>query len=501
MKQRLLLQNQYKLATPPVARRERGDAARNFMDRILRARVAGPGLVIIALPAPCGYPESLLDCFPHTFGVLWHSPHGPVVAGVEIAQSLALEGADRFERLKAWSRVVAAGITMHGCAPGPWPPPRFFGGFSFSPRADQGAPWRPFGDGLFVIPRWTYIRERERAFLMLAMRAPEIRLASKRRSVLMEYDMIIATLRADNSPVKIVRPPSPLPEVLAETIEQMPPEEWQRYVDGIRDGIRAGKVRKVVAARRTVFQLTQSYRNTDILSRLAWEDPGSTRFAFRRDGTTFLGITPETLFRKSGLSFCTHALAGTARVVEADDAVDTDQAERLLCNGKDRLEHSLVVQDIVERLAPLCSTVCSANVPQLRRVRNLWHLETPISGTLLETVSTAELLAALHPTPAVGGVPREAAIRYIEKREGCPRGWYTGGVGWFDLVGDAVFSVAIRCGLLAGERAYVFAGAGIVESSDAHLEYLESALKQGPLLRALGLDSRGCKATPRDICS
>src|SRR5262249_17554643 len=127
------------------------------------------------------------------------------------------------------------------------------------------------------------------------------------------------------------------------------------------------------------------------------------------------------------------------------------------------------------------------NKPNVKKVRTILHLDTPISATLREGVHAVDVLAALHPTPAVGGLPVREAAAWIAENEPFARGWYTGAVGWIDAAGDSVFSVAIRCAVLKRDCAYIYTGAGIVADSDPAAEYAETTLKQRPLLSALGV--------------
>ncbi|MCB1034068.1 MAG: chorismate-binding protein, partial [Acidobacteria bacterium] len=163
------------------------------------------------------------------------------------------------------------------------------------------------------------------------------------------------------------------------------------------------------------------------------------------------------------------------------------QAARLLASHKDLGEHALVVEHLVERLRPFCDTLDWSTQPRIRELRNLLHLHTPIRGRLHRDTHILDLVAALHPTPAVAGVPAEAAVRWIAQRESTPRGWYAGPVGWFDAAGDGEFDVALRSCLLAGPTVWLFAGAGIMLDSDPEAEYQETALKQRSLLAALGV--------------
>lgn len=152
---------------------------------------------------------------------------------------------------------------------------------------------------------------------------------------------------------------------------------------------------------------------------------------------------------------------------------------------KDRIEHRLVVDDVVGRLEPFVDHLEVPTNPSLKRMATVQHLSTPVHGTLSAPKPVLELVDALHPTPAVGGTPRGQATSFIEKMEGFDRGWYAGGIGWVDGAGDGEFAIALRCGLIEGTQAHIFAGAGIVADSDPEAELLETRLKLRPLLELL----------------
>ncbi|NNE07987.1 MAG: isochorismate synthase, partial [Gemmatimonadetes bacterium] len=168
----------------------------------------------------------------------------------------------------------------------------------------------------------------------------------------------------------------------------------------------------------------------------------------------------------------------------------TALAAELLSSEKDRGEHAIVVEAMRRNLEPLCSALAIEDVPTVRSFKHVLHLQTPIQGTLSSPDShVLDIVARLHPTPSVGGVPSREAVRWIGEHEPIARGWYAGPIGWFDQNGDGEFAVALRCGLLEGERLHLYAGAGIVRDSDPHKEYVETDIKQLALLRALGLRS------------
>jgi isochorismate synthase len=193
---------------------------------------------------------------------------------------------------------------------------------------------------------------------------------------------------------------------------------------------------------------------------------------------------PELLVRSTGGAVTSNPLAGTAPRGEGE-AEDRSLAEALMRSEKDRIEHRYVVDDVADRLAPHSDDLVVPTEPSLKRMATVQHLSTRITGTTRTGVHVLELVDALHPTPAVGGTPRDPALAFIEKVEPFDRGWYTGGVGWIDGAGDGEFAIGLRCGLLEGTNAHVFAGAGIVADSNPDAELLETRLKFRPMLELL----------------
>jgi isochorismate synthase len=182
-----------------------------------------------------------------------------------------------------------------------------------------------------------------------------------------------------------------------------------------------------------------------------------------------------------------HPLAGSARRLP-DAGEDREAADRLRTSDKNRREHAMVVEAIFDVLAPYCRDLSAPPAPELVSTSTLWHLATPIRGTLRDpSVSSLELACALHPTPAVCGLPRAAAAEAIRMIEPFDRGFYSGAVGWCDGNGDGEWHVTIRCAEIAGSTARLYAGAGIVAGSDPDEEVAETATKFMALLGALGV--------------
>ena len=275
---------------------------------------------------------------------------------------------------------------------------------------------------------------------------------------------------------------------------------WSSAVARAAGAVGRGRIDKVVLARRVDLGASAPIDVHAVLERLAAppsqsepvappSDAPVTVFAFSRQGRTFLGASPERLVAADGPSFRTIALAGTT-ARDPDPVVDADLGIALLASEKDREEHAVVVEMLRDTLAPLAARLHIDRAPHLVRLPTLQHLATDISGDLHDDRGILDLVDRLHPTPAVGGWPRAAALELLEEQEHLDRGWYAGPVGWVDAHGDGEFVVAIRSGIIAGDQAHLFVGCGIVADSEPDREWVESSLKLQSLAMALGrLDS------------
>jgi menaquinone-specific isochorismate synthase len=204
-------------------------------------------------------------------------------------------------------------------------------------------------------------------------------------------------------------------------------------------------------------------------------------YVFSVDG--LLGATPELLLRRHGDTVSARVLAGT---MWPTDGVDPDAlAARLLGSAKNQEEHRYAVDSLLATLRPYCAEVTAPHDPEILVLPNVVHLATDIMGTLTDDVSLLTLTGAAHPTAAIGGTPKDAAVALIAELEGMDRGRYTGPVGWVDSTGDGEFGIALRCGQLDGNSVRLFAGGGIVADSDPDNEVAEAAAKFVPMREAL----------------
>lgn len=248
--------------------------------------------------------------------------------------------------------------------------------------------------------------------------------------------------------------------------------QWQHAVARAIARIKAGHLEKVVLAR-------DLHAHTDIpidirllLRRLAHRYPGC--YTFTCAGLT--GATPELLVRRTGRTVESLVLAGTIpRGSTPHD--DTTRAAALMASPKDRHEHHCAIQSVRDALTPLCDDLTLPRTPQLLTLPNVVHLATPVRGRLADGASVLDVLAALHPTAAVGGTPTRAALALIKELEGMDRAGYAGPVGWIDSRGDGEWGIALRCAHIDGTHARLFAGCGIMADSDPAVELIEAQAK------------------------
>jgi isochorismate synthase len=465
---------------------------RQSLQRVLGDLTSAPGLVVITVPAPIAPLETLACAGEHA--VLWDPPSGMHFAGIGRAVEITASGADRFAALvraaePLWPRLRC--IDYPGVAPAR---PRLFGGFAFAPGVAQTPLWGDFGDARFVLPTWLYARDPgaddARACLSLTVDTAELIGAGSADGASFLARFMAAFERVWGLLEQAARERSspgaghPEPAAVLAT-EEMDPAAWRQQIGAIRAAIAAGRCDKIVAARCTMVELSRAADPAAVLATLERRYADCYRFGYRfGKGAMFVGAPPERLIARVGDRVFTEALAGS---IAAEPGQEEVAARALLASSKDRSEQDFVVQTIRAVLGPLCKELEVPAQPEIRALRHVLHLKTPITGTLARPAHVLDLVAALHPTPAVGGVPTDAAMAWIAEHERAPRGWYAAPVGWFDDSGQGEFAVAIRSGLLTDNQAYIYAGAGIVRDSDPDAEFAETRLKQRAVLDALGV--------------
>jgi menaquinone-specific isochorismate synthase len=294
-----------------------------------------------------------------------------------------------------------------------------------------------------------------------------------------------------------VSPVGEAPSVAAADVTRLPPiqppdgftlmsvrshADWRDEVVRAVAAIRAGRLRKVVLAREVLVEANRPLVQADILRRLRALYPSCMVFGI----AGFVGASPELLVSRRGRLVASHPLAGTVPR-SGDPAADDRLVSAMLASAKERHEHRLVVNAVAGALAPLCTRLEVPDAPSILPLRNVSHLGTRLDGELAgrEPPTALELVARLHPTPAVAGTPTAEAVAYLEQVEGFDRRSYGGAVGWMDASGDGDWAVGIRCAEVHEHRARLVAGVGLVADSDPDSELAETQLKLQALLAAV----------------
>jgi isochorismate synthase len=375
------------------------------------------------------------------------------------------------------------------------------GGFAFDQRAPVTAAWSRFGRASLILPQVAILSTaRGSAATLAAVAVPGHDTVDAIQSTLAAFRIVLGTpAAAPTAPAAPPPAPQSVERNLLDVEELRPASEWRSVVAEAATAVRRGALRKVVVARGVRVRISH-VDPAGVLARLQAEYPSCALFAIsRRDRTGearwFVGATPERLVRVRAGWVTAMALAGSAPR-GTDEGEDRRLGETLLASAKDRTEHSVVVDVMLTALRAACDEVEIGHGPELLKLSNVQHLHTPMTARLRRGTNALDLVDRLHPTPAVGGVPRDEAIRWLRDHEGLDRGWYAGPIGWVDRAGEGEFSVAIRSALLGGGEALLYTGCGIVADSVPAFEYAESRLKLRPMLSALGAGGTATRGDP-----
>ncbi len=408
----------------------------------------------------------------------WEQPgEGFSLVAVGAVARLSGRGEGRFSQVAAaWRRLLSRAVT-DVVDPAPVAAPVCLGGFAFDPARQREANWEGYPDGLLLVPRFLFTSRNGSSWLTVSAiagpgcdaRAAADAAAGDLRGLL---EGGVAMVDGERSGSDVA------------AADEVGAGRWREAVAAVVRDVRQGTIEKLVLARRLCARALGPVDPGPVIRRLRAGYGGCTVFAFARGESCFLGATPERLVRLEGEIVRADCLAGSiAR--GAGEGEDLALGEALLADGKERHEHALVVRAVGDALGPLCSRLSVPAMPGLLRMPNVQHLYTPVEGVVNGERHVLELVERLHPTPAAGGLPRDAALRLIRSYETFDRGWYAGPVGWVDGRGGGEFVVAIRSALLRGNEALLYAGCGIVAGSDPQREYEESCLKLRPMLWAL----------------
>lgn len=353
--------------------------------------------------------------------------------------------------------------------------PVMFGGFSFDPLKTKTTLWSKYADSLFHVPKYMLTLVKGQTYLTTNIVCTPNDDYTLFKKVISERDKLLTSLEQnfEVNPAKLLE------------MKEISPLEWKQSVDEVVEELKKGSLKKVVLARELRLYFDQKVKAEVILEKLYNQQPDSFIFAFESNGDCFIGATPERLVKKQGDNVFSTCLAGSIKRGRTEEE-DKFLGQTLLNDQKNLIEHGFVVEMIKEALEESCEEIILPEKPQLMKIRDIQHLYTPVIGKCQQDASLLLLVERLHPTPALGGLPKQEAVEKIRDVEELDRGFYAAPLGWVDYQGNGEFSVSIRSGLIQGKEASIFAGCGVVANSDSESEYLETSLKFRPMLRALG---------------
>ena len=428
----------------------------DLVDLVSAARDAGHEVLLIERPMPDAVSVAALgrafDIVATRGGVALEDADGKTI-DFEAGENRILAASRLWRRLAQSLATPGAAVPATG--------PVAVGGFAYRPDRDPGGAWSGFPALLFRVPALAVTRTRGRTFAAAAAEGAEKLL-----------DLTVSSVRAEAAR-------------RLDLTSVRDPREWAGAVAAASERLRAGEAQKVVLAREVLARGDGVVSAGMVIRGLRAAYPSCFTYLITgADGTAFAGASPELLVRRTGNHAFSQPMAGSV-ARGGSDIEDERLAHQLVESKKDEAEHSLVSNFVVDALRPFSNHV-QANDPEVVRFTNIQHLATSVAADLKEPAAGAlELAAALHPTPAVGGWPRETAEALIDEFERMDRGWYAGAVGWIDSHGDGEFAVALRCGLLWEDGARLYAGVGVMPDSDPDRELEETELKFKALLTAL----------------
>jgi len=391
-------------------------------------------------------PGHLIDLLPDENGLSWVRGSDGLVGWGEVARFSAV-GPDRFAEADRWWRSFSGRVDVHDEVGVPGTGPVAFASFTFADSSPGS---------VLVVPRVLVGRRDGRAWV---------------------------TEFADGDSATAMRSVTPVRPsgTLRYADGHLPADRYRHAVAEAVRRMRAGELDKVALAHDLLAVAEEPLDARFLLAGLARSYP--TCWSYAVDG--LVGATPELLIRRTAGTVSSRVLAGT--IWPGPGGSDADMAERLLGSAKDRQEHEFAVESLADTLRPLCAELEVPGTPSVIALHNVSHLASDVYGKL-PTDNPASLLRiaeAVHPTAAVGGTPRKAAVDLIAELEGMDRGRYAGPVGWVDGDGDGELGIALRCAQLDGRVARLIAGCGVVADSDPDVEVREAAAKMVAVRDAL----------------
>ncbi len=362
---------------------------------------------------------------------------------------------------------------------------QFFCALTFDDSAVRDEVWKKWPRTLFELPRYLFKEDEFGVRLVIAIEVTEdgevddvVQMVTNELSQLTErrVERYIHKKKLTVSEASSA--------VQAQCVSATDKAHWQRAVAQVAEKIGQGEFAKVVMARRSVVRESSRLSMKMILQNLQEHYETGVVFAMMYASEVFVGATPERLVRSSNQQIQIDCLAGTT-TRDQNPAQDEVLAQQLLASRKDQEEHNHVLRGILQDVNGCMSDISFPETPNIRKLANVQHLYTPITGRMIEGSSILDFVDRLHPTPAVAGLPKYTAMQEIRRQEDMDRGFYAGPIGFVDTHGDGAFNVALRCALVRENEAVLFAGAGIVADSNPLAEWTETEWKMQPMQMAL----------------
>lgn len=380
---------------------------------------------------------------------------------------------DRFDEIeRQWKELTKNIVTEEK-----EPQPILFGGFTFDPENHETGEWDGFPQSYFAVATYQLVIRNEKAYVSIHFITDDSQCLKAFEQLRAERDRLIHAAQ--------VKELKTYPKPFAQSIEERNKADYLQSVEKVTNLIRQKEADKVVIARSLELHFNEDLTAPQIISQIIHEQPESYLFGIERGELLFFGATPERLVKvekRFAYSACVAGSIRRGKTAEEDKAL----GDCLLNDPKNLGEHRYVVEMIENTFKRNCSDYTVPKHPRLLKIRDIQHLFTPVEGKLLNHATIIQLVKHLHPTPALGGVPRNKAMEIIRDYEKMNRGLYAAPIGWMDADGNGEFVVAIRSAALINQDAYLYAGGGIVADSNPQTEYEETLVKFRPMLRALG---------------
>ncbi|MBE9036398.1 isochorismate synthase [aff. Roholtiella sp. LEGE 12411] len=403
-----------------------------------------------------------------------HKGKGEAIAAIDTVTKLQIDGIDRFTKAEYFIKSCLKNIINFGNANQPFSGPHFFCYFSFFDQNTEAD--YPFPSATVFLPRWQVAVKNQRCILVTNT---IINGGVNIQRVLQTVRGKIQFLQSLEDYPKTDYFPAKFRQKSVTNATQ-----FKRSVSSVLEKIHSSHLSKIVLADTLDVKSSSNFNLFKSLNNLRQIHPNCYIFSTSNGkGQNFIGASPERLISINNQQLITDALAGSAPRGKTP-AEDAANANRLLNSEKERHEHLLVIDFITQRLSQL-GVLPQVLAPRLRQLSNIQHLWTPISAIVPDNVHPLKIVAQLHPTPAVAGAARDVACAEIRRYESFERGLYAAPLGWIDSEGNCEFIVGIRSALIDGDRARLYAGAGIVAGSDPDKEFAEVQLKLQALLKAL----------------